>query len=161
MPFGFRFATIAATLAILPLSALAGDWSRYDNVRFAYAIEIPPGFSSVVEAENSDGGVSRSADGKAELRIWGGYLVVGDFKSEVAERIRSDVSEGWTISYDRRTAKAASWSGSKDGRVFYARAMKGCDDAAIYFLLEYDSSDIKAYDAIVGRLVKSLHGVCG
>lgn len=152
---------IPATVALsVAGAATAGDWSRYDNARFAYAIDIPPEFSEVEEAANSDGGVSRSADGTAELRVWGGYLVVGDFKSEVADSIRSDKGEGWDISYDRRTTRSASWSGSKDGRVFYARAMKGCDDAAIHFRLEYDRSDLESYDEIVGRLVKSLHAAC-
>jgi hypothetical protein len=94
------------------------------------------------------------------LRVWGAYLVDRDFKSDVADRVQSDATEGWVISYDRRTAESASWSGSKDGRVFYARAVLGCDDAAIYFRLEYDRSQLKAYDAIVSRLVKSLHGTC-
>lgn len=153
-------ALIGAMMAVPPLAAVAAGWGHYVNVRFAYAIDIPPGFSDVAEAENSNGGVSASADGKAELRAWGGYLVDTDFKLEIAERVRSDTSEGWTISYDHRTGKTASWSGSKDGRVFYARAMKGCDDAAIYFRLEYDRADLESYNDIVGRLVKSLHPTC-
>ncbi|CAN7357421.1 hypothetical protein [Rhizobium sp. LjRoot254] len=140
--------------------ALAVDWSRYHNPRFSYAIDVPPGFSDVSEAQNSDGGVSNSADGKAELRVWGGYLVDRSFKSDVEERIQSDSSDDWDISYNRRTANTASWSGRKNGRVFYARAMTGCDDAAIYFRLEYEHSQLKAYDAIVSRLVKSLHRTC-
>lgn len=151
---------VGAAVGVAASSASADGWGRYDNPRFSYAIDIPPGFSDVSEAENSDGGVSTSADGRAELRAWGAYLVDRDFKSDIADRVRSDSSDGWDISYDRRTAKNASWSGSKGGRVFYTRAMVGCDDAAIYFRLEYDRSQLKAYDPIVRRLVKSLHGTC-
>jgi hypothetical protein len=151
---------VGVGLAVAPLQASAEDWGRYDNPRFAYAIDIPSGFTDVSEAEDSDGGVSTSADGNAELRVWGAYLVDQDFKSDIAGRVQSDLSEGWDISYDRRTAKSASWSGGKDGRVFYARAVTGCDDAVIYFRLEYDRSQLKAYDTVVGRLVKSLHGTC-
>lgn len=154
------FVLLGVGLAAASVQALAADWSRYDNPRFSYAIDIPPGFSDVSEAQNSDGGISTSADGRAELRVWGGYLVSGHLKLEVAERVQSDVSAGWDISYDRRSTSAASWSGGRDGRVFYARAMTGCDDAAIYFRLEYDHSQLNAYDAIVSRLVKSLHGTC-
>lgn len=160
MRSGIVAVLVGAAMAILSSNASADDWGRYDNPRFAYAIDIPPGFSGVSEAENSDGGVSTSADGRAELRAWGAHLVDRDFKSDVADRVQSDSSQGWDISYDRRTAKSASWSGSKDGRIFYARAMTGCDDAAIYFRLEYDRSQLKAYDAVVGRLAKSLHGTC-
>jgi len=151
---------VGAGLAVAAMQASVADWNRYDNPRFSYAIDIPPGFSDVSEAQNSDGGVSNSADGKAELRVWGGYLVDRSFKSDVEERVQSDSSNGWNISYDRRAASAASWSGSKNGRVFYARAMTGCDDSAIYFRLEYEHSQLKVYDAIVSRLVKSLHGMC-
>jgi hypothetical protein len=160
MRSGFLAALIATILAVLPFDAGAADWSRYDNARFAYAIDIPPGFSRVAEADNSDGGVSTSADGKAELRIWGAYLVDSDFKSEIAGRVESDRSEGWAISYDRRTAKSASWSGSKGARIAYSRAVKGCDGAAIYFRIEYDRADMDGYSDIVGRLVKSLRPTC-
>jgi hypothetical protein len=157
-----RFFTglLAAVAIAVPSAATADAWTRYDNARFAYAIDIPPGFSEIEEAANSDGGVSQSAHGRAELRVWGGYMVIGDFKSEIADRVRSDQAEGWKVSYDRRTAKNASWSGSKGGRIFYARAMQGCGDATIYFRLEYDRSNRVTYDDIVGRLVKSLHGTC-
>ena len=151
---------VGVAVVVVSSTASADSWGRYDNARFAYAIDIPPGFSDVSEAENSDGGVSASPDGKAELRAWGAYLVDRDFKSDVADRVQSDSSEGWDISYDRRTAKSASWSGSRRGRVFYGRAMTGCDDAAIYFRLEYDRSQLKLYDPIVSRLVKSLHATC-
>ena len=160
MRSGIIAVLVGVGLVVTSLSASANDWERYDNPRFAYAIDIPPGFSAVAEAENSDGGVSTSGDGNAELRMWGAYLVDRDFKSDVSDRVQSDSSQGWDISYDRRTAKSASWSGSKDGRIFYARAMTGCDDAVIYFRLEYDRSQLKAYDAIVGRMAKSLHGTC-
>lgn len=160
MRYGIVARLVGAAIAVISSGASAADWARYDNPRFAYAIDIPPGFSDVSEAENSDGGVSISADDRAKLRVWGAYLIDRDFKSDVADRVRSDSSEGWDISYDRRTAGSASWSGSKDGRVFYARAMTGCDSAAIYFRLEYDRSQLKSYDAVIGRLVKSLHGTC-
>lgn len=153
-------AIVGAVMIVTPLAAIAAGWGHYINVRFAYAIDIPPGFSDVAEADNSDGGVSISADGKAKLRAWGGYLVDTDFKSEIEVRVQADSLDGWAISYDRRTGSIASWSGSKGGRVFYERSMKGCDDAAIYFRLEYDRTDLDAYNNIVGRLVKSLHPTC-
>lgn len=149
-----------AVLGAATLQASTDDWSRYDNPRFAYTIDVPPGFSALSEAENGDGGVASSADGKAELRVWGANLVDRDFGVDIADRVRSDASEGWAISYDRRTADKASWSGSRKDRVFYARAVEGCDGAAIYFRLEHDRSQLKLYDAVVSRLVKSLRGTC-
>lgn len=148
------------TLAIVAASCLsvvaATGWTHYFNARYGYGIDIPPGFSEVQEAHNSDGGASRSADGAAELKVWGAYLSDGDFKSDVAERVQSDAGDGWTISYDRRTAANASWSGSKGHQILYMRAVKGCEDSAAYFQLIYERSEMKAYDKIVKRLVRSL-----
>lgn len=160
MRSGFFVTLVSAVLIVVPLGTIAAGWDRYVNMRLAYAIDMPPGFSDLAEAENGDGGVSTSEDGKAELRVWGGYLVDTDFKSEIEGRMQSDTSEGWEISYDHRTGKIASWSGSRNGRVFYTRAMKGCGDAPIYFRLEYDRADLDRYDDIVGRLVKSLRPTC-
>ena len=138
------------------LATAADGWSRYRNARFGYAVDVPPGFSDVAEADNSDGGISRSADGDATLSIWGAYLVDRDFPSDIAGRVGSDKDDGWSISYGRSRADSASWSGSKGSRIAYTRAVKGCDDSTAFFRLEYDRSNRKAYDPVVSRLVKSL-----
>jgi len=156
MRMRFLVFLVAIIGVVLGSAASAAGWTHYFNARFGYGIDIPPGFSEVQEADNSDGGVSRSADGAAELKVWGAYLSDGDFKSDVAERVRSDAGDGWTISYDRRMAGNASWSGSKGSQILYMRALKGCDESAAYFQLIYARSGIKAYDKIVKRLVKSL-----
>lgn len=142
----------------LAQAAAAAGWSSYGNARFGYSIDIPPGFSAIVEADNSDGGTSTATDGHATLRVWGGYIMQDSFAGEIAWSIDQDKSDGWTISYEKRGGKAASWSGTKGDRVFYERAVVGCDGAAAYFNLEYDRSAIKVYDKVVGRLVKSLTG---
>jgi hypothetical protein len=140
----------------LTTSAIAGRWTDYANGRYAYLIDVPPGFSAVAESDNGDGGTSISADGRASLNVWGSYLTEGSFSKEIAWRIQQDKADGWDVSYERQTAKWASWSGGKGPRLFYARAVAACDGAAAYFQLEYEKSDIKIYDAIVKRLVKSL-----
>ena len=155
-----RIWILAVLASVVASAAWAADWSRYANERYAYLIDIPPGFSEVVESGNGDGGVSTSADGKATLSVWGSYIANGSFADEIAWRIQQDKADGWRIAYDKRMAKAASWSGTKGDRVFYQRSSVGCDGAAIYFNLEYDRKDLKAYDAIVGKLVKSLKSAC-
>jgi hypothetical protein len=153
--------TAACVLALsMTQIASAADWSHYGNARFGYWVDVPPGFSKIVEAGNSDGGTSTSADGRAELSAWGAYIMEDSFADEVASRIDDDKQEGWIVSYDKRAAKAASWSGTKGDRVFYERTVVGCDGAAAYFRIEYDRSAIKAYDKIVARLARSLYG-CG
>jgi hypothetical protein len=158
--FGKRF-WIAALLMLFSASAAgAGGWSGYANGRYAYTIDIPPGFSEVAESGNGDGGVSVSADGKTKLSVWGSYITEGSFADEIAWRIEQDKRGGWTISYDKRLKSKASWSGSKGNRILYARSVVGCDGTAVYFNIEYDRSQLKSYDPVVRRLVKSLRGAC-
>jgi hypothetical protein len=147
-------------VAVMPVASVlvagAEGWQRYANARFGYAIDIPPGFSAVAEADNSDGGTSRSAD--AELAVWGAWLVDTGFSADVAERMRGDEADGWTLSYRRETASGASWSGLRDGRILYARAVPLCDGAAGYFRLEYPQTNAKGFDAVVKTLVKGFGG---
>ncbi|PSJ60449.1 hypothetical protein C7I85_14115 [Mesorhizobium soli] len=157
-----KIVAFAAFLFVLaPGLSHAADWHRYGNARFQYWVDIPPGFSAISEADNGDGGVSRSSDGRAELRVWGSYLLEDDFKNEVKGRVDLDVSDGWTIAYRKQGATWASWSGLKGDRVFYERAVPICDGAAAYFRIEYDKEQAKTFDPIVSRLVKSLKsGTC-
>jgi hypothetical protein len=152
---------LSALLAIAPTGmARAGDWSNYVNARYAYAIDIPPGFAAIAEAGNGDGGTAQSSDGRAKLSVWGGYMMADSFAAEIAPRIEQDRQEGWNVTYDRHAEDWASWSGSRDIRIFYQRSLLGCEGAAIHFRLEYDAGQRKAYDPIVARLVKSLQPEC-
>jgi hypothetical protein len=156
------------TLALLGFLVAAGTalsadgWTRYLNPRFGYGIDIPSGFSAISESENSDGGTSRSADGEAELAVWGANLLVDTLPSDVQSRIHSSEDDGWQITYSKLTGKWASWSGARDGRIFYARAIQLClDDQAGYFQLEYPASEREAFDPLVERMVKGFaHTSC-
>ena len=152
---------VAITLQLaVSLSAAAAGWAHYHNDRFGYAIDIPPGFSPIAEADNGDGGVSTSPDGEDELRVWGGYVLEGDFASEIASRIDSDRSDGWDLTYVSRHSTTASWSGTRNERIVYVRALAGCDGAADYFRLEYARRDLKSYGPVVDRLVRSFKSGC-
>jgi hypothetical protein len=153
-----KISMVAVMLVASVLVAGADGWQRYANARFGYAIDIPPGFSEVAEADNSDGGTSRSADGSAEFAVWAAWLVDTGFSADVAERMRGNEADGWTLSYRRETASGASWSGLRDGRILYARAIPLCDGAAGYFRLEYPQTSAKVFDAVVKRLVKGFGG---
>ena len=48
--------TLFLTLFVLfSIPAHAQDWSRYDNARFGFGVDIPPGFVGAGESENGDG----------------------------------------------------------------------------------------------------------
>jgi hypothetical protein len=141
--------------------ANASDWGRYGNARFNYLIDIPPSFSKVQESDSGDGGVSSSANGGAELSVWGSDLGERSFADEIRWRADQDRSEGWTISYQKQFARSAVWSGRKGNRVFYARGIPVCDGAAAYFRLEYNQQQTTVFDSVISRLGKSLRsGKC-
>ncbi|MGI6852086.1 hypothetical protein [Mesorhizobium sp. 1B3] len=153
---------LAAAIAGLLLSigvANTADWSSYSNARFGYQIDVPPAFSKVSEADNADGGVSKARDGRGTLRVWGGHITEADFQSEVTWRIRQDLANGWEVTYRKIHPAWASWSETKGDQVFYQSAVAACDGAAAYFRLEYDRSQLKAFDPVVSRLVNRCEAV--
>ena len=146
---------LSLLLVFTPILAAAAGWAPYVNGRFGYAVDIPPGFSLVNEADNGDG---RSyANGSATLAVWGNYLAAGPFEDDVADRRATYKREGWDLSYDRQTAGWASLSGTRGDRILYHRTIRLCDDAAASFVLEYPVSMKAEISPLVGKLVKSLH----
>ncbi|MEI5682756.1 hypothetical protein AAAK29_31185 [Mesorhizobium sp. CCNWLW179-1] len=145
-----RFSASATAILLTIGTVQAAEWKNYSNARFGYRIDLPPSFSKVME------GISKTKDGRATLLVWGSHITEADFLSEIGWRIDQDKVEGWQITYHKENPAWVSWSGKKGNQVFYARAIAACDGAAAYFRLEYDKSQLKVYDAIVARLVKSL-----
>lgn len=151
-----RLATFAfLLLAMTGLASAADGWGRYVNPRYGYAIGVPPGFSPVREADNGDGGVSRSKQGGAVLMVWGASLLVQSFAADVDDRIESLSADGWDITYRSIKGKAASWSATRDERIIYARGQKGCEGEAAYFQVEYDAALKEDFDPVIKKLVKS------
>ncbi|WP_432347238.1 hypothetical protein WMC41_05290 [Shinella yambaruensis] len=138
----------------LPGAAFAQGWEPYVNARFGFAVEIPPGFTLVQEADNGDG--RTYAKGEARLSIWANHLATGLFREEVDDRRTTYLQEGWDLSYDRQTTGWASLSGTLVDSILYHRIIALCDDAAASFVLEYPQSMKAEISPFVGRLVKSL-----
>ena len=147
-------AGLAALLIAFAAPAIADDWGRYENARFGYAVDVPPGFEGQGEADNGDGQVFSTPT--AELRVYGGYIVEGDFEDEVKALQQTAVEAGWTITYQATAPRWASYSGTQGSRIFYARAIALCDGAVAEFNLTYGKADLRAFDPVVERLVRSL-----
>ena len=147
-------AGLAALLIAFAAPAIADDWGRYENARFGYAVDVPPGFEGQGEADNGDGQVFSTPT--AELRVYGGYIVEGDFEDEVKALQQTAVEAGWTITYQATAPRWASYSGTQGSRIFYARAIALCDGAVAEFNLTYGRADLRAFDPVVERLVRSL-----
>ena len=154
-----RVAWVFLSLLLLAGTAHAGDWTSYANARFGETIDIPPGFlNDVAEPENADGLTFHSADGKAELLVWGNNIVDGDFKAEAQGRVQDETANGWDVSYQKDAGGMWSvYSGSKGDRIMYARSLASCKGTqAVHFRIEYPKAAKKDYDAIIDRLSKSL-----
>ena len=146
-------------LFLLSSSAIAADWSSYANARFGTTIDIPPGFvNDVPEPANGDGLTFHSADGKAELLVWGNNLVDEDFKVDSLGRLQGERDGGWDVSY--RKVSANYWfvfSGSKGERIMYLRSIASCKGTqALHFRIEYPKEQKIDFDPVVARLAKSL-----
>ncbi|MEQ1945154.1 hypothetical protein ABMA32_22305 [Mesorhizobium sp. VNQ89] len=161
---GAKLMELKAACAGFRQSVPPGDtsWTLYGNPRFGFWIDVPPGFSGIEESANGDGGIAKSADGNAELSVWGSHLPDGNFQSEVRERIELTQSYGWQITYEKTDKSWATWSGTKGARVMYERAIATCGSASAFFLLEYDKADIAKFDPLIKRLVESFKpgGTC-
>lgn len=153
---------VLALLLLLAAPAMAADWGHYTNVRFGYAIDVPPGFAAQGESDNSDGEVFRAPT--ATLTVFGGNILDGDFESEVRTRQAFATGDGWAITYQVSTPQKASFSGRKGARILYARMVALCGGTAFaMFTLEYGRADLERFNPVVDRLVFSLRpteGAC-
>lgn len=148
---------VMAWLIAVP-AVSAAEWQSYSNARFGYRVEVPPGFKTGRAPDNDDGRTFTGANGDRIL-VFGTNLIDTTFEGEASNRIVQAMDDGWQISYSRVEADWASYSGAKGGRILYVRGVQLCNEAAAFVMLEYGSRDLKAYDAIVKRMVASLKPV--
>jgi hypothetical protein len=147
-------------LALFALPAFAQGWDRYDDARFGYGVDIPPGFT-MQDGSDTGGGRTYAASGKPTyLVIWGSYLDA-DFEGEVAQRMTWDEGEAWNISFQATTPRWASWSAVKGSRILHQRMIQLCDGSSYAaFRAEYSVVDASVMDEAVERMVGSLRGNC-
>lgn len=152
---------ILLILALLTTPAFAQGWERYDNARFGFAIDIPPGFVGDGESDNGDGQTFYKASGAQGLLVWGGSLPYG-FDAGVTEAMDYAIAEnGWNIAYQASTPRWASFSGVKGFRILYQRMILLCDGSSYAaFRAEYSVADSADMDPVIEKLVQSLRGNC-
>ena len=151
-----RSALLVLVLLCVANSAVAEEWSAYENARFGYVVDIPPGHLGEGESDDGDGQIFKSADGTQMLRVHGGHAPDG-FEATVATAMDSAREAGWRLSYERVTPSWASFSGARSGIVFYARAIALCGGSGFAsFELIYPERDVDDLHGVVERLVSSL-----
>lgn len=78
-----------------------GEWGRYTNARFAFAIEVPPDFVAQPRPENGDGRVFVKDD--SQLLVSGRYNLDSQFDEQIA-----DAGKGLTI-LSQEKLSPATW----------------------------------------------------
>ncbi|TDR88247.1 hypothetical protein [Enterovirga rhinocerotis] len=152
-----RLVAAAALLPLCtPLPARAEAWQRYVNERFGAAVEYPERFSVQLEPPaNGDGQRFRTADGRAELAVFGFYNALEETPKAMTTSRRRD---GMAYSYVAATADSFVLSGRKEGRIGYERCLRSRQDRTIFvcFDITYPDAEAGAYDPIVSRISRSL-----
>jgi hypothetical protein len=151
-------ALICFLAIVFAVPVLATDWGQYDNARFGYTIDVPPGFEWGKEADNGDGRAFRG--GATKLLVWGGNITEDSFEGAVAAAKGFAEADGWGISYEATTPSWASFSGAQGKRILYQRMIALCDGAYAAFRLEYSAVELGELEPVVERLVQSLKGGC-
>lgn len=153
----FRIFIVVFMLAAVP--AAAGDWHVYRNENAGYALDIPPAYT--LSKEIGQGSRIYHAPGGDILAVWEARFAPGGFRHEVAKRMERDSSDGWDITYQRKTGNWASFSGILRGQIRYVRAVRLCSGRAAFFLIDYDLEKKRRYDPIVTRMVRSMKATSG
>jgi hypothetical protein len=152
-----RLVVAAIIFAAALSSALAQELEGYENIRYGYRLDIPPGYSGEGEADNGDGQVFRPKDGTQELRVFGRTLMVPEFERAANDSIIYHTNEGWNVSYKRVTPSWASYSGTRNGMVLYVRMIPICgEDQTVSAELTYPERDMAAMDDVVELVVDTL-----
>ncbi len=144
-------------LAILVFSALAfgqTKYKTYNNARFGYTISYPADLLDPQgEAANGDGEVF-SGDG-AEMRVYGSNSLLNETLRKEYNALLEEKGESVTYKVFKNTFFVIS--GRENGRIFYQKTMENSDGAFITFMIEYDASKRRTYDAAVTKMVKSFN----
>ena len=134
--------------------APAAEGKVYANPRFGFALVVPPGAVSLVEADNGDGITVRYRGGM-ELRAYGSHapaVLSQDCKAIFEESkalfdevtyARLDVNNGWFV-----------LSGYQDGQIQYLKTFVG-NGLACSVAMTYPREQLKQYDAFVRAVVAS------
>jgi hypothetical protein len=147
--------------ALLATPTFAQGWERYDNGRYGYQIDIPPGFVGQGESDNGDGQEFVLPGKAANLLVWGGMLMEPDFESEVDAAMGYAEEAAWNITGQTVTSRWAEISAIKGFRVFKQRLIALCDGTSYAALrLEYSVADSSEIDAVLGQMEKSFRAGC-
>ncbi|HHY50663.1 MAG TPA: hypothetical protein GYA10_13040 [Alphaproteobacteria bacterium] len=138
--------------------ALAADGFRYENARYGFVIDIPPGFADTGDVGDGDGDVFTSDDGTARLTVAGGSVLAGSFNAEWERRQAAYRDDGWTIRYEPVAPDWTTFTGLRADRRLVVKLLPLCGGTRQFamFALEYPAAAAAALTPVVERLSASL-----
>ena len=145
---------------VQPLSAVE-PFSTYANSRFNYSIEYPANLLIPRgEAPNGDGQIFASADGQAQMIIYGTHNVFEQslqdlFQKESQDAANAKISK--QVTYKRQKDNWFVVSGYIGPKIFYQKTFLS-NDMFKTFYIEYPEDQRGLYDPILSRLGKSFKG---
>ena len=170
----FLAITVGAILSILALldAALSAtsteeqaahssaiDTTHYVNPRFGFSISYPRAlFGPCSEADNGDGCIAQSLDGKATLRVWGSHSPMVFNETLAGLYIKESKLPQRRVTYSTLNAKKGFFvvSGYKNTTIFYTKTY------VLYGVqrtleIEYDRGARDPYDSVTVRVSASFH----
>ena len=147
---------LIALFALLATPAFAQSWDHYDNMRFSYGVDVPPGFAPDGEFDVGDGLSFYNPAGAKGLLVWGSAMTT-DFEAEVAAAMDyASAENAWNITAQTSTPRWASFSGIKGIRILHQRMIPLCDGVSYAGLrVEYAVTDTAAMEPVVERLMRT------
>jgi len=140
-------------LAVAP--AAADEWGHYANARFGFALDVPPGLAA--QGESPSGAGQDFASPTVTLRVLGEAVDAGGFEAAVGQWRGWQEQQGWNVTFQATTPRAAEFSARQGARVLDARAISLCGGTALARLqIEYGVADMARMGALVDRLAQSL-----
>jgi len=129
------------------------QWTTYSNPRYGATADYPADLFTVKEPppENGDGQTFHTADGRAELTIYGANNIDGE-----AGRLRLAPRESADISYKKVGADFYAVSGKRGATIYYERCNFPNLDVLVCFYVSYPAADKAKWDPIATRIGQSL-----
>lgn len=151
----FALAAVAG-LAVSGAAPAKDRWATYSNPRFGTTADYPTDLFTVQDPppENGDGASFRTADGRAQLSIYGAYNVEHDTPQSYVAK----TDEFQSATYKRVTADFYAVSGTSGATIYYDRCNfpPRNDDVLNCFHVTYPAAEKAVWDPIVTRISQSL-----
>jgi uncharacterized protein YgiM (DUF1202 family) len=140
-----------------PAPAMAGEWTRYENLRFGTVIDYPADlFLPLPPPENGDGLSFKSVDDAARFVVFGQMNALDQTAEEM---MADDLASGayGQVTYQHRGTGWYVLSGYRDGNVYYRKVVVPAGGDTLHvFEIDYPPAQKATYDSITARMAKSL-----